>query len=216
MIEAILPPSVAVCEAFDDPADATLFPPEEAIVARAVAKRRREFATGRWCARRALADLGLPATSVPSGARGAPRWPAGVVGSITHCDGYRAAAVARSRHLRTIGIDAEPHAPLPDGVLNLVAAQAEREHLHALAATATDLHVDRLLFSAKESAYKAWFPLTGRWLGFEDVAVTIDVATRGFMARLLVPGPRVNGTDLTGFTGRWLIQNGLIITAVAT
>ncbi len=35
---------------------------------------------------------------------------------------------------------------------------------------------DRLLFSAKESVYKAWFPLTGRWLGFEEAAITINPA----------------------------------------
>ena len=118
MIEAILPAAVAVAEARDDEAPVELFPAEEAIVARAVAKRRRrEFATGRGCAHRALAALGASAGPIAAGERGEPLWPGGVVGTITHCDGYRGCAVARAAELATIGIDAEPHEPLPDGLL---------------------------------------------------------------------------------------------------
>lgn len=146
--------------------------------------------------------------------RGAPQWPAGVVGSITHCDGYRAAAVARDDHLRAIGIDAEPHDALPDGVLDTITRPAEREQLHRLATTAPGCHWDRLLFSAKESVYKAWFPLTGRWLDFTEADVTIDAVSGSFTAGLAVRGPCVDGAEMTGFTGRWLIRAGLVVTAV--
>ena len=67
MIEEILPPEVATAEAFDDAAPAVLFPAEEAAIARAVPKRRSEFATGRACARAALAKLGLPPSPVHTG-----------------------------------------------------------------------------------------------------------------------------------------------------
>ena len=43
---------------------------------------------------------------------------------------------------------------------------------------------DRLLFSAKESVYKAWFPLARCWLGFEDVTVHVDIATGEFRAEI--------------------------------
>ena len=59
---------------------------------------------------------------------------------------------------------------------------------------------DRLLFSTKESVYKAWFPLAERWLGFEDARVTIDRDRGSFAARLLVPGPRLDGRELSGFS----------------
>jgi 4'-phosphopantetheinyl transferase EntD len=72
-----------------------------------------------------------------------------------------------------------------------------------------------MLFSAKESVYKAWFPLTQRWLGFEDASITIDPAEGTFTARLLVAGPVLGDGPLTGFTGRWLVGDGLIITAIA-
>ncbi|HEX5496707.1 MAG TPA: 4'-phosphopantetheinyl transferase superfamily protein [Mycobacteriales bacterium] len=215
MIERILPPEVCAVDTVDDAADAVLFPEEEPEVARAVDRRRREFATARHCARQALARLGLPATAIPRGPKGEPCWPAGVVGSITHCAGYRAAVVARGSDLHTVGIDAEPHGPLPDGVLGAVSLPAERDMLADLAATAPGTHWDRLLFCAKESVYKAWFPLTRAWLGFEDAEVSVDADLGTFAARLLVSGPQVGGARLTGFAGRWAVTDGVVLAAVA-
>jgi 4'-phosphopantetheinyl transferase EntD len=211
----MLPPAVAAVEAFTDPPGTVLFPAEEAAVARAVDKRRREFTTVRACARDALARLGVPAAPILPGPRGAPQWPAGIVGSMTHCAGYRAAAVARASDLVTLGLDAEPHDVLPEGVLEHVSLPAERERLALLAAQRPEVCWDRLLFSAKESVYKAWFPLTQRWLGFEEADLTIDPVAGTFDARLLVPGPVVAGSPLPGFSGRWLVGRGLVVTAIA-
>ncbi|WP_329241683.1 4'-phosphopantetheinyl transferase superfamily protein [Actinoallomurus sp. NBC_01490] len=214
MIERILPPEVASAEAFDDREAVALFPEEEAVVARAVDKRRREFATARGCARRALAVLGLPPVPIVPGERGAPAWPAGVVGSMTHCDGYRASAVAREERVRTVGLDAEPNEPLPDGVLEAIATPPERAWLQRRDGDRSGVCWDRLLFSAKESIYKAWFPLTRRWLNFEEAVVTPDPEAGTFSSRLLVPGPVVDGRALTGFTGRWIVSRGLVATAI--
>lgn len=216
MIEKILPAGVSAAEAFSDPPDATLFPEEMAVVARAVDKRRREFTTARNCARSALGQLGIPPAPILTGERGAPSWPSGIVGSITHCTSYRAAAVARRRDMLTIGLDAEPNEALPAGVLDAVSLDRERARLSHLAAAAPRVaDWDRLLFSAKESVYKAWFPLTHRWLGFEDADITIDATGGTFDARLLVPAPMVCGFPLAGFTGRWLVRDELIVTAIA-
>jgi 4'-phosphopantetheinyl transferase EntD len=212
VIEELLPFGAEWAEEFGDPAEVTLFPEEEAVVARAVGKRRREFGSARNRAREALSRLGVPPTPILPGERGAPQWPDGVVGSITHCAGYRAAVVARARDLLTVGIDAEPGGVLPDGVLNHVSLPAERAMLGELSAAAPGVSWERLLFSAKESVYKAWFPLARRWLGFEDAEITIG--TDGtFGARLLVPGGPMCPA---GFTGRWLERNGLVVTAITT
>jgi 4'-phosphopantetheinyl transferase EntD len=210
VIEEILPPAVVAVEAFDDPPDATLFPAEEALVARAVAKRRREFTTVRACARAALARLGLPPAPILPGPRGAPGWPPGVVGSMTHCDGYRGCALARGGEVRAIGLDAEPDAPLPAGVLRMISLDREREMLRDLPAGAC---WDRLLFCAKESVYKAWYPLAQRWLDFAEADVVLR-PDGTFDARLLVPGPVVDGRELDGFAGRWLAGRGLLLTAI--
>jgi 4'-phosphopantetheinyl transferase EntD len=215
MIEKILPAQVASAEAFDDAAHVALFPEEEAALARSVATRRREFATARLCARRALAALGRAPAPVPPGRRGAPQWPPGVVGSITHCTGFRAAAVAHATDMVTIGIDAEPDDALPDGVLDAISTAEERAWLREVAGTTPGACWDRLLFSAKESVYKAWFPLAGRQLGFEDAVVTVDPVGGTFSARVLVPGPVVAGQRLRGLAGRWLARDGLLLTAIA-
>jgi 4'-phosphopantetheinyl transferase EntD len=215
MIEELLLPAVAAEEAFGDPPEAALFPAEEAVIGRAVERRRREFATARACARAALARLGQPPVAILPGERGSPGWPPGIVGSITHCAGYRAAAVGRAAQVLAIGLDAEPDQPLPDGVLNVISLAAERAGLADLARAAPGLNWDRMLFCAKETVYKAWFPLTGRWLGFEQAHITLDPAAGAFTARLLVPGPEVDGRELTAFDGRWLARGGLILTAIS-
>ncbi|MFD9430177.1 4'-phosphopantetheinyl transferase [Streptomyces sp. NPDC060002] len=226
MIEELLPESVVAVEAFGEEGvrefgNAPLYPQEEALVARAVAKRRREFTVVRACARRAMEKLGVPAQAVLPGERGAPQWPDGLTGSMTHCEGYCAAALVRAADLASLGIDAEPHEPLPDGVLSAVALPAEVERLGALAAGRPEVHWDRLLFSAKESVYKAWFPLTRKWLDFSEADIDLTHATGPagdahgvFRARLLVPGPVVGGHRLGHFDGRWTVRRGLVATAV--
>jgi 4'-phosphopantetheinyl transferase EntD len=214
VISEILPAAVASAEAFGDPSDAALFPAEEAFIARAVQKRRREFATGRHCARTALGALGIAPAPILPGQGGAPQWPPGIVGSITHCAGYRAAAAARASGVVTVGLDAEPAQRLPREVLELVALPAERARLRELAIAAPGTCWDRLLFSAKESVYKAWYPLARRWLGFADADITINAADGTFEARLLVAAPESSGVPLAGFTGRWVIAEGMILTAI--
>lgn len=214
MLESIVCRRVVTEETFGDHPAEWLYPQEAAAVANAVDSRRREFATVRGCARRALARLGRPPAPIPPGPDRAPVWPDGVVGSMTHCAGYRACALAEARAIATLGIDAEPDGPLPDGVLPRVADAAEREHLDAFSRRVPAVHADRLLFCAKEAVYKAWFPLAHRWLGFEDAEVTIDPGGT-FTARLRIPGPLLAGEPLTGFTGRWLAADGLVLAVIA-
>ena len=207
MIERILPGAVASAEAFDDPPDAALYPGEAEMITRAVDKRRREFRTVRHCARLALRQLGLPPAPVLRGEHGEPQWPPGVVGSMTHCAGYRAAVVAGSGELRAVGIDAEPHAALPADVLDFVLRDEERVPLLALAGADPSRHWDRIVFCAKEAVYKAWFPLTGQWLDFEDVSVSVEL-DGAFRARL--PGAGSQALD-----GRWKVDRGLIVAATS-
>ncbi|MGW2057349.1 4'-phosphopantetheinyl transferase family protein [Streptomyces sp. NPDC001840] len=212
MIEEILPPGVRSSEAFDDLAPAPLFPEEAALMAGRRERRRAQFATARACARRSLAGLGLAPAPLLPGPGGAPRWPAGVVGSITHCDGYRAAVAARAAEVTALGIDAEPAEPLPRGVLGLVASEDERAALERLSAERPGVCWDRLLFSAKEAVYKAWYPAAERWLGFADADVRFSL--RGTFTARLHPAEPPPGAP-THFEGRWLVRNGLLLTAIA-
>lgn len=214
MIDRILPVFVATAEAFDDRSRAKLFPAEEAVISQVVERRRREFTTVRHCARQALADLGYAPVSILPGAQREPQWPAGVVGSMTHCDGYRAAALARDCDAAALGIDAEPHLPLPDGLLASIARPEEGPRLSELQAQYPHVHWDRLTFSAKESVFKAWFPLARRWLGFEDATLTFDPEAQVFDVELHKSGLVVAGRPLMRLAGRWIVQDSLIITSV--
>ena len=214
MLAAIVPPDVVVAEVFDDQYDYDeLFSAEAAAIEGAAPKRRREFTAARRCARVALLRAGLPPEPILRGPSGAPRWPAGVVGSITHCEGYRACAIGSTNKIAAIGIDAEPHDELPDGVLPIIASEPERATLAQLATDVPRICWDKILFSAKESVYKAWFPAARQWLGFENAAVTIEPGG-AFSARLLVPGLVLDGERHTTFHGRWMVRHGLIVTAL--
>lgn len=217
LMRAVLPDlaDLVYAELFVDPPDLHPLPEEEPLIARSVAKRRNEFVTVRHCARVAMEQLGVGPAPILKGDRGEPRWPDGVVGSLTHTQGYRGAVVARTSAVRSVGIDAEPHDVLPDKVLEAVSLPAERRELAALPG---GLHWDRILFCAKEATYKAWFPLTQRWLGFEDAHITFDADGSGtagtFTSRILVDPAARSGPPLTELAGRWSVADGLALTAI--
>ncbi|MFF6778813.1 4'-phosphopantetheinyl transferase [Streptomyces sp. NPDC012637] len=228
MIERLVPEGVVAVDAFEDVAEpGDLHPEEAALIAKAVDTRRREFTTARWCARQALAGLGAPAAALLPGPHGAPVWPEGVLGSITHCAGFRAAVAARSPAVAALGIDAEPNEPVPDGVLGAVALPGEQRHLRDLARTEPEVRWDRLLFSAKEAVYKSWYPWTRQRLDFEDAALTFtlddglgdgpDGGSRrggGFTARILPLAPPAGAALPDRLEGRWLAERGLLLTAI--
>ena len=207
MIERLVPAEVYVVSVHGDPPGAMLMPAEESLVARAVDRRRREFTTARHCAREALVRLGGPWAAILTGGDRGPVWPDGFVGSLTHCDGYRAAAVARRGAVRAIGVDAEEDRPLPEGVADLVLDDSERRHVATLPAGPS---WDRVIFSVKESVYKVWSPLTGRWLGFEGARVSLSPSGGTFAVRVLADG----AGPLAELTGRFAVMQGLIGTAI--
>ena len=208
VMSSILPAGVSVCELTGAAKPDRLYPEEEALVSRAVLRRRREFALSRTCARRALADIGVAPLPILSTPDRAPMWPPGVIGSITHCDSYTAAAVCSSRHFLSLGIDAEINQPLPEEVPALISSVTEQLLIRQL--PDSSICWDRVLFSAKESIFKAWFPIAKRWLDFRDAEVTIDPLRFTFHAEILVE------SHLTGpsFDGRFMLHNTHLLTAV--
>jgi 4'-phosphopantetheinyl transferase EntD len=214
MLQMILPADVESEECFGEAPGGALFPEEEKIIAHAVEARRREYAAVRSCARACLGRLGYPPVPILPGAGGTPRWPTGVQGSMTHCAGYAAAAVGPFPRISAIGIDAEPDAPLPDGVLDLVATPAERKHLAVIQPEPDGPNWNRLLFSAKEAVYKAWFPLVGEWLDAQQAEIIFDPQDGTFAAVLSRDGLIVDGRQVRHIHGRWVSERGILVTAV--
>lgn len=208
-----MPGCVRVSESRHDDDPEPLYPEEVVHISRAVVKRRREFTTVRRCAREALGELGVGRPPMVPGEAGSPTWPEGVVGSMTHCAGYRAAVVALASEVCTVGIDAEPNERLPAGVLRNVASEGEAERLRLLLASRPGTAWDRLLFSAKESVYKAWFPLARQWLGFEEADVVID-PSGGFRAALARPLSLGAGREAWELAGRWDCDASHVLTSI--
>ena len=186
-----------------------LHPLEQALVSHSVDVRKAEFGDARWCAHQALRDLGeWDNEPILRGERGMPLWPRDITGSMTHTEGFRAAVVAPRTHVRSMGLDAEPADPLPREVIGSIARPGEMPQLERLLNEGIEC-ADRLLFCAKEATYKAWFPMTHRWLGFEDAE--IDIRSDGSFVSYLLVRP----TPVPFISGRWMVDDGYVIAATA-
>jgi len=174
--QSILPAGVAAYETRDFLHDAALFDAERVLVAGAVPKRIAEFAAGRLCARRALADLGCESAPLLRGSDRRPLWPGGTLGSITHTDTYCAAVAARHDAVAGIGIDAETVGRIDDPLLRKICTDDELARLMRLPAPRR-LQEATLIFSAKEAFYKCHCSAGGGWLDFHDVALDYNAET---------------------------------------
>ena len=149
----------------------------EGLPERAVDKRRAEFLAGRFAALEALRGLGV--AELPGrNDDGSPRWPAEIVGSITHGAERVLCCVARRSELRGLGIDAE-RLMSDDVKLELrrrICSPAElvlgAEQLPLL----PENELVSLAFSAKESLYKCLYPAVGRFMDFHAARLVGAVA----------------------------------------
>jgi enterobactin synthetase component D len=180
---------------------------------RAVPKRRAEYVAGRVCAMTALRSI-YPdfAGAISSDDDRAPCWPPGLVGSITHTNGFASAAVARSERARSIGLDAE-HI-LSSGSLEAVRKIAVRDDDPSPKSVGLPDEVYyALLFSAKESVFKCFYPLVRRMFDFKDVRIEFVREAQTFSATVLAP----LGADLEGplsTPGRFAIHPPLVHTGL--
>jgi 4'-phosphopantetheinyl transferase EntD len=184
IIGSLFPDAVVATELREDHDYACLLLLEEArCLGRASPKRVHEFAAGRLCARRALAEFGLPDFPVCVAHDRQPIWPATLVGSITHTEGFCAAVVAERERILTVGIDCERLNQVTPDIWNLLFVPEETNWLAALSLDNRD-RAASLLFAAKEAFFKCQYPLSAQWLDFHDVRVSIQIlrAARGEFA----------------------------------
>ena len=144
------------------------------------------------------------------GADRVPRWPAGATGSITHTDGFCAAVVARSARIRALGLDAERENSVKPDLWRRICTAAELAGLREQDEH-TALGAATLLFSAKEAFYKCQHALTGQWLGFSDISITIE--SHRFTVRP-TGTLQIAGHSPGPWHGRYLFEAGLVITGI--
>ncbi|WP_083097701.1 4'-phosphopantetheinyl transferase family protein [Pseudophaeobacter leonis] len=178
----------------------------------AVAKRRQEFAAGRDAAHQAMALLGAPVQAIPVAENRAPIWPAGLVGSISHTRSCAMAVVAHAGNMaagdiRGLGLDVEEDKPLADELWPAICSVSEQDWLRQQAKPG---QMAKLVFSAKEAAYKCQFTLSARYYGFDGMELNIDVENQRFTARYCADQPPFSCGDC--ISGRFAIGAGLMVT----
>lgn len=146
-----------------------------------VRKRQAEYFCGRYAARAALQQLGMSAVDIGTGVGREPLWPGGVAGSITHNVNYAAAVVIPLARATACGIDIETIADggALDALLALAVSQREQALLAALEPRMPLAALVSLVFSAKESFFKAAYREVGRYFDFDAVEVAnVDLEAR--------------------------------------
>jgi 4'-phosphopantetheinyl transferase EntD len=167
-------------------------------------QRRAQFATGRSRARHAFARLGAPLVAIPFDDEGAPIWPAGVVGSISHKREHCIAAVARTTVFENVGVDLEFD----------VDDRAESELVRRVCVTATERaqavalrdemrSPGTFFLAAKEAYFKFQFPMTRTRLDWDEVEVTLLHDHSFHVMRIGDPSSLVSGVRLVALG--WIV-----------
>ena len=183
-----------------------LWPTERNAIVRAIPKRQHEFAAGRRAARLAMAALDLSPQPIAQGVQRAPVWPAGLSGSIAHCDDFCIAAVSQTH--RSIGIDIEPATPLAADLIPIVCTRLERTWMDDQSNADTAMTAKRI-FCAKEAVYKAQYPISGDVIGFDALSIRFGRFDK-FDVILHKPLRR-----MPALHGALRVENGMILATVA-
>ena len=200
--------SVAIAETRNTNIDTSFLSPAERTYLENVSQnRKREFIAGRFCAHKAMVLANIPPEYIPIGGKGEPIWPSNVVGSITHSHGYAATAVARKSDIISLGLDAEIDEPLSSKVLRRISNDQEQEWAKTVGGTLME-HPGKILFSAKEATYKAWYPITHEWLGFKEARINFHDQGNTFTVHILKKGP------ISEMHGKFTIRKDVILTAI--
>jgi 4'-phosphopantetheinyl transferase EntD len=173
LLRTLLPACVLYAEMDPRLAGLTLLHAEEKMqVQSSVEKRQLEYAAGRQLSRSLLGEIGIRDFPLLNGIDRVPRWPDGILGSITHCNSLCAVALGKAGEVMAIGIDVEQAEPLPAEAEALAILPEERLLIKKLPESIQAL-ATRLIFSAKESAYKAIYPETQIFLEFSEVQIEL-------------------------------------------
>lgn len=207
----LFPSAVRGAELTDLSQSFPMWPNEMEAVSRATGRRAAEFAAGRHCARSALDLLGHAPVGIPRLPTNAPEWPASITGSLSHSAGYCGAVVAWRHEFGAVGFDVERRGSVSLTVLSEIASASEVAQLaHGSSHSIADLGT--VLFSAKESYYKAHHQAYGSELDFLDVE--FRVLSQSTFEITHCDQSDVTAVCSTPRTGRFLIGSRHVFTAM--
>ena len=178
----------------------------------AVPKRRLQYAAGRHCALAALRGLGVDVPHLPRASDGLPVWPAGVTGSISHCDDLACAVAVRTTDAWAAGLDVERVVSRRRAARVGPLVVDRDELLSARGAGLDEALAVTLLFSAKETLFKCLFPVVRRWFGYSAARVRAnqDGSFDGRLTIALSDGFPAGAS----LSGRWTVSAGRVYTAL--
>jgi len=213
LINSLFPGEVITVEADPTLLRESLYPEEEEYVKNAVPKRRREFAAGRFCARRALTKFGIKNFPLLVGKNREPIWPHGIVGSISHTQSYCGVAVVQKADIESLGLDVEFPRKLHRDYWNQISTPKELSWINSLPLNRQQENA-ALIYSAKECLYKCQYPISKRWLNFHDVIITVnpDFNEFGAIFMINVGSSFKRGTCLRG---KYLFTHGHVFTGLS-
>lgn len=166
-------------------------------MARAVPKRKAEFVAGRTVAREALQSVGCNCAELPIGEHRAPIWPKGWIGSISHTDDMALATVGLTSEVSMLGLDVENliEETQVDSLMPMFVSPIELDLLPATKLSRQAFTT--LVFSAKESVFKAIYPYVKTYLEFTDsILIGIDMVRREAYFKLCAQGEAEFGQAL--------------------
>lgn len=178
-------------------------------------QRKKEFLLGRHCATLALKKLNpdWQISDINIRADRSPDWPQGIVGTITHCEGFTAAVVGKQKKFFGIGRDTEPVLTESTSaeIRKLVTLPGEVEKLAKLF-SGDEFKALTLIYSAKESLYKCLAPHTGIFFDFSDATIEpIGESPNTYQIRLLKSlGEKISEGRV--FSGDFVIRADLMHT----
>lgn len=211
-VDGLFDTRVRLCiEAIGEPDLATLPAEEQALVAKAVPKRVREFVAGRTLARRMLSEAGVPDQPLLRTEHGAVPWPRGVQASISHCGPWVGVAMTTDPSICGLGLDIEEAKPLEEKYWHVILTDDDMRHVDSWPADARQ-RVAKRMFGAKEAAYKAQYPTSQQFLPFSAMWVEVASDQKSFEAHFRVDASpwRVGDT----LEGRFETMGEHVVTAV--
>lgn len=215
-----------LCSLFEEPVSGCIATPdmyvgelwlqEEICIKGAVEKRRREFTAGRAAARHAITRFCEEARPITVNQDRTPRWPPGIIGSISHCDRLCAAVVAPTTQVMSLGLDLEVAEPISDQLLRLICDPGEIAFLKALQPLQGS-NWGKVVFCAKEAFYKCYYQTAGTFLDFSDVSVRISKAGKhpcGDFSVTLKNPSHCSLPSRSLLTCRWALEDGIVLAGV--
>lgn len=211
-------PSIKVCQlefdvcAYDDALFSTFAVAFPQSLTSSVIKRRAEYLAGRVAAQTLLIKEGNNKKVALNHDR-SPQWPAGWHGSISHTEKYATAVIAPQSTGFNLGIDTENLIPKTlESTANVFTTETEQQFL---VNSGIDYHLALLItFSAKESLYKALYPVVKLFFGFESAIITqINSLHQTFTLQLTAP---LADTFSAGdcFSGHYYFENNRVTTLI--